>query len=248
MSEITQFLMSHGGPVLFAVVLVEQAGLPIPAAPWLLAAGALSASGELNPLLAIAVTALACVIADAIWFYVGRQRGERVVGFLCHLSLAPNSCVESTEGIFARHGMQAVAAAKFLPGFGAVMAPLAGAFKVHAGRFLLFDTIGSLVYGAFYILIGFFFHSQLQEMTTVLSQLGFSTLLLVLFLVAGYIAFKYLRRSRVRSGQRHSEETETKTENLPVVPPCVHQSASAATQWVQEQATATIVQPIAHEP
>src|SRR6267143_6643829 len=110
MSEITQFLMSHGGPVLFAVVLVEQAGLPIPAAPWLLAAGALSASGKLDPFLAIAVTALACVIADAIWFYVGRQGGERVLGFFCRLSLAPNACVERTEGIFARHGMHAVVA------------------------------------------------------------------------------------------------------------------------------------------
>ena len=248
MSEITQFLMSHGGPVLFAVVLVEQAGLPIPAAPWLLAAGALSASGELNPLLAIAVTVLACVIADAIWFYVGRQRGERVLGFFCRLSLAPNSCVERTEGIFARHGMHAVAAAKFLPGFGAVMPPLAGAFRVHAGRFLLFDTIGSLLYGTIYILIGFFFHSQLQEMTTVLSQLGFSTLLFVLFLVAGYIAFKYFRRSRVRSGKTHPEETETERENFPVAPSGVHQNASAATRRVEEQATVAIVQPIAHEP
>jgi membrane protein DedA with SNARE-associated domain len=248
MSEITQFLLSHGGPVLFAVVLVEQAGLPIPAAPWLLAAGALSASGKLNLLPAIAVSALACVIADAIWFYVGRQGGERALGFFCRLSLAPNSCVGRTEGIFARHGMHAVVAAKFLPGFGAVMPPLAGAFRVHAGRFLLFDTIGSLIYGAFYILIGFFFHSQLQEMTTVLSQLGFSTLLLVLFLVAGYIGFKYVRRRKVRFGRTHPEETETQIENLPVAPPDVHQNASAATQWVQEQAAAAIVQPIAREP
>ena len=88
MNELTQFLMSHGGPVLFAIVFVEQAGLPLPSAPWLLAAGALSATGKLNPVLALAMTALACVVADSIWFYVGRRGGQRVLHLFCRLSLA----------------------------------------------------------------------------------------------------------------------------------------------------------------
>src|SRR6266487_3943771 len=79
MNELTQFLMSHGGPVLFAIVFAEQAGLPLPSAPWLLAAGALSATGKLNAVLALAMTALACVVADSIWFFVGRRGGQRVL-------------------------------------------------------------------------------------------------------------------------------------------------------------------------
>ena len=75
MSESTQFLMSHGEAVLFATVFAEQAGLPLPAAPWLLAAGALSAAGSLNPVLAVAIVALACVVLDWIWFLVGRWGG-----------------------------------------------------------------------------------------------------------------------------------------------------------------------------
>src|SRR5438445_5027877 len=102
MNELTQFLMSHGGPVLFAIVFVEQAGLPLPSAPWLLAAGALSATGKLNPVLALAMTALACVVADSIWFYVGRRGGQRVLHLFCRLSLAPSTCVGRTKGLFAR--------------------------------------------------------------------------------------------------------------------------------------------------
>src|SRR5207244_6947710 len=103
MNDITQFLMDHGGPVLFAIVFAEQAGLPLPSAPWLLAAGALSASGKLNPFLALAMTALACVVADSIWFYVGRRGGPRVLRLCCRLSLAPNTGVGRTNGLFARH-------------------------------------------------------------------------------------------------------------------------------------------------
>src|SRR5882672_8250970 len=159
MNELTQFLMSHGGPVLFAIVFVEQAGLPLPSAPWLLAAGALSATGKLNPVLALAMTALACVVADWIWFYVGRRGGQRVLRLFCRLSLAPNRCVGRTKNFFARHGLQTLVASKFLPGFGAVMPPLAGALGMRMSRFLLFDGLRSLFYGTFYVLAGFLFHN-----------------------------------------------------------------------------------------
>jgi len=218
MNELTQFLMSHGGPVLFAIVFVEQAGLPLPSAPWLLAAGALSATGKLNPVLALAMTALACVVADWIWFYVGRRGGQRVLRLFCRLSLAPNTCVGRTKGLFARHGLQALVAAKFIPGLGAVMPPLAGALGIPTGRFLLLDGLGSLFYGGFYIAAGLLFHNQLQEMMAMLNQLGFSALLLALVLVPGYILFKYVRRRRPLIGPIHHRtagepEDETIEEN-----------------------------------
>jgi len=218
MNELTQFLMSHGGPVLFAIVFVEQAGLPLPSAPWLLAAGALSATGKLNPVLALAMTALACVVADWIWFYVGRRGGQRVLRLFCPLSLAPNTCVGRTKSLFARHGLQALAAAKFIPGLGAVMPPLAGALGISTGRFLLLDGLGSLFYGGFYIAAGLLFHNQLQDIVAMVDQLGFNALLLALVLVPGYIVFKYVRRRRPLIGPIHHRtagepEAETIEEN-----------------------------------
>jgi membrane protein DedA with SNARE-associated domain len=207
MNEVTQFLTSHGGPVLFAVVFAEQAGLPLPAAPWLLAAGALSASGKVNALLAITMTALASVIADWIWFRLGRRGGQRVLRPFCRLSLSPNSCVGRTKGLFARHGQHGLLAAKFIPVLGTVMPPLAGALGMSTGRFLFFDGLGALFYGAFYVLGGFFFHNQLQKALAMLNQIGFSAFVAASILVLGYIAFKYARRRRpliLRSQQRNA--------------------------------------------
>src|SRR5438094_1530610 len=70
MSEATHFLVSHGAPLLFAVVFLEQIGLPLPTAPWLLGAGALWAMGMMNPFVAFGVTVAACLVADLIWFYL----------------------------------------------------------------------------------------------------------------------------------------------------------------------------------
>jgi len=201
MNEITQYLVAHGGPVLFAVVFVEQAGLPLPSAPWLLAAGALSASGDMNAAVAIGMSVLACVTADSLWYYVGRRGGNRVVRLF--RSLAPNSVVVRTNRLFDRQGLGGLAITKFLPGFGTVMPPLAGALGVRAARFLLFDSLGSFLYGAFYIVAGMLFHNQLNQVLAVLRQLGFSALLLGLALVLAYIAFKYVRRPLFRGWPRH---------------------------------------------
>jgi len=210
-NHITQFLVTHGGPVLFAVVFVEQAGLPLASAPWLLAAGALSASGKLSPGFAVGVTALAAVMADSLWFYTGRRGGQRVLRLFCRLSLARNSCVGRTEDLFARYGVQALVAAKFLPGLGTVMPPLAGALGMRTGRFLFFDGLGSLFYGAFYVVVGFVFHNQLSRAIAVLAQVGFSALLLIFGLVLGYVVFRYFRRSHTPTrATRHETRTAPK--------------------------------------
>jgi membrane protein DedA with SNARE-associated domain len=213
--------MGYGGPVLFAIVFAEQAGLPLPAAPWLLAAGALSASGHLNPALAVGLTALAAVMADSLWFFVGRRGGQRVMRLFCRMSLSRTSCVGRSKGLFARHGLQALVAAKFIPGLGAVMPPLAGALGMSTSRFLLFDGLGSLFYGTFYITAGFLFRDQLRQVMGVLSHLGFSALLFVLVLVAGYVAFKYARRfmSRKHSMGRGDRAASTGTAEAAVEEP-----------------------------
>lgn len=194
MNEPVQFLISHGAVVLFAMVFVEQAGLPLPAAPWLLAAGALWAGGKLNPVPPLGVVTLAALIADSLWFYLGRRGGRRVLRPFCRLSLSRNSCVGRSKHVFERHGLPALVAAKFLPGLGTVMPPLAGAMGMSTARFVLFDGLGSLVYGATYIVAGFLFHNQLERTLAVLNHFGIGALVLSLVLVSGYIGFKYARR------------------------------------------------------
>jgi membrane protein DedA with SNARE-associated domain len=207
MNEPMQFLVDHGGPLLFAVVFLEQAGLPLPAIPWLLAAGAVSARGDLNILVALGVIVLACILADSIWFFLGRHRGKAVLNFLLPLNPAKESCAHRAEAFFARHGMQAIAAAKFLPGVGAVMAPLAGMFRVSTGRFLFFDGLGSILYGSGYLLLGFLFHNQLEGVLELLGRLGLGVLVLILVLVATYIGFKLVQRWRLHLQQKLLEPT-----------------------------------------
>jgi membrane protein DedA with SNARE-associated domain/rhodanese-related sulfurtransferase len=197
MNEITRFLPSHGGIYLFLAVFAEQIGVPLPAAPWLLVAGAMVASGTFNVGLALGVTFVACLVADSIWFYLGRRSGHRVLGFLCRISLEPDSCVRRTQDIFARYGMRGLVVAKFIPGLSTLAPPLAGSSGVSVPRFLFFDSVGSVLYVGGFMLVGALFSRQLEQILAALASLGSGALALVVGLAALYLAYKFFQRHRL---------------------------------------------------
>lgn len=198
MNNITQFLIEHGTPILFGVVLVEQVGLPLPLVPWLLAAGALAAAGEMNPVAAITVTALACLIADSAWFYIGRRNGKRVLNWLGRMSLDPTGARRS-EGFLTRHAATGLLGAKFLGWVGMLIPPLAGTTGMSFRRFLIFDGVGSLLYSSSGIILGIVFSKELHQGMALLNRLGVGVCGLVLIVIFGYIAFKLFRWRRDRA-------------------------------------------------
>src|SRR5882762_1921928 len=184
MNEVLDFLVRHGAAVLFAVVFIEQMGVPLPATPWLLAAGALAGAGKMNWVVGLGAAAFGSVVADFIWFYLGRHYGNRVLNLLCRISLEPDSCVRRTQDVFTRYGMRGVVAAKFIPGLSTLAPPLAGSSGVSAPRFFLFDGLGSFLYPASFMLLGALFSRQLEEVIAALASLGSGALGVVIALAA----------------------------------------------------------------
>jgi membrane protein DedA with SNARE-associated domain/rhodanese-related sulfurtransferase len=197
MHETLVFLVRHGTLVLFAAVFVEQLGVPLPALPWLLAAGALAGAGKMNWALALAAAVFGSLAADLIWFYLGRYYGTRVLNLLCRISLEPDSCVRRTQDVFTKYGMKGVVAAKFIPGLSTLAPPLAGSSGVSPSRFFLFDGAGSLLYGGGFLLLGVLFSHQLEQVIGALASLGGGALAAVGGLAALYIGYKYFQRYRL---------------------------------------------------
>src|SRR5262245_22528767 len=108
------FIERHGYALLFLWVLAEQSAVPLPSLPLLLAAGTLIRAGSLHPLPASACCVIAALIADTIWFQLGRHRGRQVLRFLCRVSLEPDSCVRQTENVFLKYGMSSLLVSKFI--------------------------------------------------------------------------------------------------------------------------------------
>ncbi len=193
MTDFTQFLVSYGGPLLFVVGFAEQSGLPFPGAPFLLAAGALSASGEFDLVAGIAWAAGGCVAADAMWFFFGHLGKSRVFRMFPHLQAVQVRFARATLANTVLHGARMLTAAKFLP-FGTVIPMHAGALEISRSRFLLVDAFCSFFYASVYVSLGFSFHNQLAQVVAFLQKLGAVSLLLIVLLAGTYLVHHFLKR------------------------------------------------------
>ena len=196
MNQVLEFLLRHGYSLLFAWVLAEQAGLPLPSAPVLLAAGALAGRGRMYLPVAVAMPLLAAMICDTLWYILGRRRGAGILRLICRISLEPDSCVRRTQLSFERRGAWALVIGKFVPGLSAMTAPLAGISRMPWRRFALFDALGSLLWSCAYIATGLLFSSKLERALASLRFLGGGLMALLLAALGGYIVWKWQNRRR----------------------------------------------------
>ena len=196
MHGVVSFLLRHGYWVLFVNVFTEQAGLPIPAIPVMLAMGALAGLGNFSFAAALGLAVCAALASDLMWFRLGRVSGHSILNLLCRVSLEPDSCVSNTKTLFRKLGALALLFAKFVPGLSTAAAPMAGLARMPLLKFLAADMTGAIAWSATYLSIGYLFRNQLEDAAEQAGRMGSWLLLVLAVLLAGYIAWKYYQRRR----------------------------------------------------
>lgn len=182
--------------LVFLNVLLEQLGVPIPAVPTLVIAGALAAEGRL-PALGVGTAAVAaCLLGDSCWYTAGRVYGGRVMRLLCRISLTPDVCVSQTQASFERWGPAALVVAKFVPGLSMVAPPLAGATRMGFVRFAVLSALGATLWVAAALLGGVLLRAQIERLLPRLAGIGAQAGALIALVLAVYIAFKWWERRR----------------------------------------------------
>ena len=207
MEQVLDFIGRYGAPVVFAVVFLDQLGLPIPTVPILLALGALAGNGRIDPLGGLLLAVSGSLCADLVWFRLGRWKGARALGLLCKIALEPDTCVNKTRDLFAKHGVKSLLVAKFVPGFDTVAPPLAGMLGVGVARFLLWSAAGAVVWIGTFGGLGYLFSERLEELAGSADRLGGQLVSATIGLVAIYVAWKYVARQRVLRSIRTARVT-----------------------------------------
>ncbi len=190
----THIVLMYGYLLLFAWMVVEQLGVPLPAVPVLLAAGALSAEGHLSFGLALVVGVAGSLVADSVWYFVGRRYGHSVLRLLCKLSLEPTTCVRRTQDSFGRRRAVTLVIAKFVPALATLAPPVAGENGMGFAAFLFFDGVGAVMWVGTVLAIGRFFGDMLKRNPALLDWAGRFGLLLLLLGVAGFFLWRLARR------------------------------------------------------
>jgi membrane protein DedA with SNARE-associated domain len=194
MNEVVQFITQHGYSLVFLSVLADQAGVPVPAAPMLLAAGALAGQGWIHFLPAFLLGVVAALASNVFWYWIGRTKGASVLSLLCRISLNPDSCVRNTAALFSRYGARSLLVAKFIPGLNTIAPPLAGIVRMPFAPFLVYDGLGAGVWVGVMIGLGYAFSQQIEVLAESALRMGFILVLVLVGGLAAFISWKYAQR------------------------------------------------------
>ena len=186
----------YGLVIVFFNVLVDQLGIPVPAVPTLVVAGAIAANGRLPLGLLFGSSVLACVIADCTWYLIGQIYGIRVLKLLCRISLEPDSCVSETQTRFERWGINSLLVAKFIPGLAIIAPPLAGALRIGWPRFFGLSTAGSLLWVGSALVAGMLFRTQIEGFLVRVDSFGSIAAAAAAVALALYVGYKWVERLR----------------------------------------------------
>lgn len=197
MGWLVDLIREHGFGIVFLNVLIEQLGAPIPAYPVLVVTGALEGGSPARLLWLTVIAVTAALIADVFWYHAGKTYGHRVLGRICRISLSPDACIRQTESVYGRWGAKSLLVAKFVPGFASIASALAGVVGTPLRTFVLFDTLGALIWVGSAVFLGSLFSSTVQDLLDVLTALGKWGLLLISIAFVVFVARKWWQRQRV---------------------------------------------------
>ena len=202
MGSMMYLLLRHTYAVIFGWVLIEQAGVPIPSIPLMLAAGTMSAAHKLHVAYALPVVMLACLIADSMWYFLGKRYGSKVLNLLCRFSLEAASCVSRTQGSVTKRGAFTLLFAKFVPGLSTMAAPIVGQAKIPYPTFVLYDMAGTLIWASAWLFAGRFFGDLAKRSTDFFAALGHFAGLLVVLMVIAVVVYRVVKRRQFVSELR----------------------------------------------
>jgi len=218
-------IAQHGYAVTGLVLFFASLGLPLPVSVTLLAAGAASRHG-LQPGIVLAVACASAVAGDVALFFGGRSTGWWLLSGMCRISLNPEQCIFSSAEYFYRRGRKTLLFAKFIPGLGAMAAPLAGSLNMRFGRFLRLDALGTVLYCTVWTAAGFVFSGFIDRIIGSVEQAGHAALLLVLGLAPAYgLAFvlfplrarRYGTIDRISAGSLQERLREVSPDRLMII-------------------------------
>jgi membrane protein DedA with SNARE-associated domain len=154
---INHLVETYGLGLLFIVIALESAGLPLPGETSLIFAGVWAAKGHLAIEEVIAVAALAAIVGDNVGYWLGRFGGRAVLDRWGPLRRFAARVLPPAERFFAKHGAKTVFLARFLAGLRVTAAWMAGISHMPWWRFLVWNAAGGIAWAIAVGLVAYYF-------------------------------------------------------------------------------------------
>ena len=196
MSDLLLLMTRHGYALTFGLLLAEAIGFPFPAAIALVAAGAAVAAHNLWGPWVLLAALVALLLGDSAQFWLGRYMGWTLLGFLCRVSINPETCILRSAESFYKRGKVTLVIAKFIPGVNTMSAPLAGSMRMGFWQFLRLDSAGALLYSVTYLLLGYLSRDFLAVVLSSFHAAGRAMETVVIAALLAYAVYRIAQYSK----------------------------------------------------
>ncbi len=149
--NVDHLILTFGYFAVFAIIGLESIGIPLPGETVLIAASLYAATtGHLNIWVIFVVAASAAIIGDNIGYWIGNKGGYKLARKYGHKVRLDERKLKVGRYVFDRHGGKVVFFGRFVAVLRTFAAFLAGTVRMHWPRFLLYNSLGGVVWAAIY--------------------------------------------------------------------------------------------------
>jgi membrane protein DedA with SNARE-associated domain len=185
-------VQDYGLVILFVLIAMESAGVPLPGETALIAAGVLAARGDMDIVEVVVVAAAAAIIGDNVGYWVGRLGGRRLLERWEPLERHASRVLPWSERFFKRHGAKTIFFGRFFAVLRVTAAWLAGISRMHWWRFFLWNAAGGICWAVLVGLVSYYLGRAAAE---AINRYGLiAGVAIVALLVLGALVFRFIRR------------------------------------------------------
>ncbi|MCX5938704.1 MAG: DedA family protein [Cyanobium sp. LacPavin_0920_WC12_MAG_62_9] len=185
-ANLEELINTWGYGVVFAAMVLESAGLPLPGETVTLLGGYAAGSGHLNLAGVIAAASGGAMVGDSIGYWVGRRAGWPVLLRVGRWLRQSPEQMDTLRSQFLNHAGKSVLLGRFVAVLRVVAGPMAGAVEMPYGRFLVFNCTGALLWATTMVSLAWLGGRWIpfQRMVEGVLQFGIGALVLVALIVA----------------------------------------------------------------
>jgi membrane protein DedA with SNARE-associated domain len=154
--SLEHLVSSAGLPLLFGLITLESAGIPLPGETALITASFLASKGKLDIVAVIAVASTAAIVGDNGGYWVGRHWGRRILTRWKRLQRFSERVLPPAERFFEKHGDKTVFIGRFVAILRFTAAWMAGVAHMRWWRFLLFNAAGGICWATLVALLAYY--------------------------------------------------------------------------------------------
>lgn len=193
-NDLFAFFSYYSYWIVFFGVMLDNAGFPVPGEIFLLMAGAVIGTAEMDFIKAALVAITGAVMGGSASYYIGKWGGKRLIDLYCDYTLCTRKCSSRTETFYNRFGNFTIPVARFIMGVRVLSAPLAGAAKIAYSKFLILDAVGATVWTISFLFVGLVFADEILNVIALFEKIRHGFALIILSIITAFILFKLYRR------------------------------------------------------